>query len=58
MIATYVAANQFTVVGDRTTEFITGRRITADCGVDGTRYCTVLSSSFGATTAVLLKKVT
>jgi len=56
MQATYVAANQFTVVGDRTAEFITGRRIKADCGVDGTKYCTVLSSTFGATTAVTTKE--
>jgi len=56
MIATYVAANQFTVVTDRTAEFINGRRIKADCGVDGIKYCTTLSSAFGAVTTVTTKE--
>ena len=56
MNATYVDVNEFTVVGDRTAEFITGRRIKADCGVDGIKYCTVSSSAFGATTAVITNR--
>ena len=56
MDATYVDVNEFTVATDRTAEFITGRRIKANCGVNGIKYCTVLSSAFGATTAVITKE--
>ena len=56
MDATYVDVNEFTVATDRTSEFITGRRIKANCGVNGIKYCTVLSSAFGATTAVITKE--
>lgn len=56
MNATYVDVNEFTVVTDRTAEFVAGRRIKADCGVNGIKYCTVLSSNFGATTTVITKE--
>jgi len=56
MIATYVDVNEFTVTTDRTAEFINGRRIKADCGVNGIKYCTVLSSAFGAVTTVITKE--
>lgn len=59
MIATYVANNQFTVSTNRTLEFVAGRRVRADCGVDGYKYCTVLSSSYGApNTTVTIEETT
>jgi len=53
--ATYVDADTFTVVGDQTTLFHEGRRIKADCGGDGNKFGTILSSSFSdSTTEVVL----
>jgi len=46
MDATYVNSNSFTVSGDRTSEFVTGRRIKLDCLTDGIKYATVVLSSF------------
>ena len=45
--ATYVDADTFTVAGDLTTTFVVGRRVKADCGVDGYKFGTILSRSFG-----------
>jgi len=45
--ATFVDADTFTVAGDLTTTFVVGRRIKADCGVDGYKFGTITSSSFG-----------
>ena len=56
MQATYVSANSFTVVGDRTSEFTEGRRLKADMGIDGIGYLTVASSSFAANTTVVTKE--
>jgi len=57
MQATYVAANEFTVATDRTAEFVTGRRIKADCGVDGIKYCTTDSSNYSdPNTTVTIKE--
>ena len=46
MIAVYMSSNQFRVEEDRTGEFKTGRRIKANCDVDGYIYSTILSSSY------------
>lgn len=46
MLAVYISASQFRTGGDLTAEFIAGRRIKADCGVDGIKYSTVQSSSY------------
>lgn len=46
--AAYVASNKFKVSGDRTDEFVAGRRVKADCGSDGVRYFTVKSSSYSS----------
>lgn len=54
MNASYVSANTFTVGSDRTSEFVPGRRIKADCGVDGYKYGTVESSSYSSVTTVVL----
>jgi len=54
LTATYVDADTFTVVGDLTTTFIVGRRVKADCGVDGYKFGTIESVSFGTVTTVNL----
>jgi len=46
MNASYVSATQFTVAGDQTDLFTTGRRVRGDCGVDGYKYGTVSNSSY------------
>jgi hypothetical protein len=46
MIAVYVSNNQFKVENNLVSEFRIGRRIKANCGVDGYTYSTVLSSSY------------
>jgi len=46
MNASYVSATQFTVAGDQTSLFTTGRRVRGDCGVDGYKYGTVSNSSY------------
>jgi len=45
--ATFVDADTFTVVGDKTANFVANRRIICDCGVDGYKYPVVLSSAWG-----------
>ena len=52
--ATYVSATSFTVAGDLSSEIVTGMRIKAYCGVDGTRYGTVTTSVYTALTTVAL----
>ena len=52
--AIYVSATQFTVVGDQTEFFVAGRRVKADCGVDGYKYVTVDSSAYVAVTTVTI----
>jgi len=54
--ATYVSSSGFTVVTDRTDEFIADRRVKANCGVDGYKFGTITSSVSGAgdlTTVIL-----
>lgn len=46
--AAYIASNKFKVYGDRTDEFVAGRRVKADCGEDGVRFFTVKSSSYSS----------
>ncbi len=46
MNASYVSATQFTVAGDQTALFTTGRRVRGDCGVDGYKYGTISTSSY------------
>ena len=49
--ATYVSADVFTVETDLTSEFHAGRKVKANCGVDGYIYKTIVSSdSTGITT--------
>ena len=48
MEATYINATQFSISGDHTEEFIAGRRIRANCDVDGYKFSTIISSSYSA----------
>ena len=54
LAASYIDVDTFTVSGDLTATFNVGRRVKADCGVDGIKYGTVLSSSFSSVTTVNL----
>jgi hypothetical protein len=56
MIAEYIGNNQFRVEENYTVEFKIGRRIKADCGINGYKYSTVLSSSYSSpyTTVTIL----
>jgi len=57
MDATYVSSNQFTVEGDKTSEFISGRRLKMNCGTDGNFYGTVSSSEVsGSDTNVTIEE--
>ena len=47
LAATYVDADTFTVSTDLTLTFSVGRRVKANCGVDGYKFGTIESSSFG-----------
>jgi len=46
MDAVYVSSSSFTVIDNRVDEFIFGRRVKLNCGVDGLKYSTILSSSY------------
>jgi len=48
ILASYVSSSVFTVVGDRTTEFVEGRRLRMDCRQDGYVYSTVLSGVYAS----------
>ena len=48
LTATFVDADTFTIVGDKTTDFVANRRVKCDCGVDGDKYGVVLSSSYSS----------
>jgi len=52
--ASYVDSSSFTVSGDQTSEFVTGRKIKADCGDDGFKYSIVQSSVYDDTTLVVV----
>lgn len=56
MDAIYISNNSFKVLSDKTSEFISGRRLKLNCGVDGTIYATVITSSLsGSETIVTIK---
>lgn len=46
MDAIYISSTQFSVSTDKTLEFVSGRRLKLDCGVDGVIYATVNTSSY------------
>ena len=48
MNVTYVSANSFLVSEDKTSEFVTDRRVKLNCGTDGIKYATVVSSSYSS----------
>ena len=55
LTATYSTVDQFTVTGDYTANFYANRKVRCACGVDGTKYRVVSSSSeAGGTTTVNL----
>ena len=47
-IATFVSVKSFTIVGDKTEEFLVNRRVRCNCGVDGYKYGTIESSSYSS----------
>lgn len=53
--ATYSSSTIFTVTGNQTALFHTGRRVKANCGADGYKYGTIASSAYTSSTAVTLK---
>jgi len=55
MYAKYINSHEFSIEGNQTDKFGTGKKIKADCGVDGFKYGTVLSSNWTGddTTAIL-----
>jgi hypothetical protein len=55
MDAIYNSANSFKVFNDVTSEFVVGRRVKMDCGLDGVKYASVVSSSYSTpyTTVVI-----
>lgn len=50
--ATYVSTTTFTVATDRTAEFVSGVRVLADCGADGTRMGTASGSTYASGTGL------
>jgi len=46
MDAVYISGNSFKVLEDRTGEFNAGRRVKMDCGLNGVKYASVVSSSY------------
>jgi len=52
--ATYISTTSFSVTGDETLVFYAGRKVQGDCGVDGLKTCTVVSSSFSSVTTVVV----
>jgi len=55
MDAIYISGNSFKVLDDRTAEFNASRRVKLDCGLDGIKYASVVSSSYSSpyTTVVI-----
>ena len=50
--ATYVSTRSFTVVGDKSSEFMVGRRVRCNCGGDGYFYGTIDYVAYNTTTGV------
>jgi len=48
MEAIYNGSNSFRVFDNRTGEFVAARRVKMDCGLDGIKYASVVSSSYSA----------
>ena len=48
MDAIYNGSNSFRVFDNRVSEFVVGRRVKMDCGLDGLKYASVVSSSYSA----------
>lgn len=59
MDAVYESSNSFLVADDKTDEFVSGRRVKADCETDGVFYSAVISSTFSSpnTTVVIEDEV-
>ena len=57
--AHYISQNSFWIYTDRTSEFVYGRRLKANCGSDGYKYTTISGSSFShpKTTVTVLDNV-
>jgi len=56
MEASYISNNSFSVVDDRTSDFIKGRRVKLDCASDGIKYASVVSSTFSSITTVVVNE--
>ena len=54
MEATYISSNSFSVIGQKTEEFLSNRRLKLDCGTDGIKYASIISSSFTSVTVVVI----
>jgi hypothetical protein len=54
MHATYISSNSFSVLTNRTDEFITGRRVKCDCDTDGIVYANVVSATYTTVTTVVI----
>lgn len=46
MDAIYLSANSFKIMGDETSNFVAGRRVKMNCGLDGIKYAAVESSLY------------
>jgi hypothetical protein len=58
MEATFISSNSFSVLGDKTDEFVENRRLKVDCGEDGFKYVKVVSSTFSSVTTVVVDEST
>ena len=53
MEANYIDDNKFLVATDRTAEFSSFRRLKLDCGPDGIKYASVMSSSYDGSNTIV-----
>jgi len=56
MIAVYISSNQFSVSTDKTIEFVPGRRLKLDQGVDGIAYSTISGSTYSTPNTIVTTK--
>ncbi len=54
MDATYISTTSFSVVGDRTADFVINIRIRGWCGVDDYQYANVVSATYSSVTTVVI----
>ena len=54
MEAFYINTTQFYVAGDYTASFTDNRRLKIDCGVDGIKYASVVSSNYSAPSTTVI----